>query len=57
MKNVDLWKLLDNEVQRHQIEWHWVKGHSGHPENERCDELARNAAEGEEQLEDTGYIS
>ena len=57
VKNVDLWKLLDNEVQRHQIEWHWVKGHSGHPENERCDELARNAAEGEEQLEDTGYIS
>ena len=30
-------------AQRHQMEWHWVKGHSGHPENERCDQLAREA--------------
>lgn len=55
VKNVDLWKLLDIEVQRHEVDWHWVKGHSGHPENERCDELARDAATNPEKLEDTGY--
>lgn len=40
VKNVDLWQRLDEAVQRHQVEWHWVRGHSGHPENERADELA-----------------
>lgn len=40
VKNQDLWQLLDAEAQRHQVEWHWVKGHAGHPENERADELA-----------------
>lgn len=54
VKNVDLWKALDAEVQRHQIEWHWVKGHAGHAENERVDDLARAAAENPTQ-EDTGY--
>ncbi|SDZ92630.1 ribonuclease HI [Alkalimonas amylolytica] len=44
VKNQDLWQRLDTASQRHQINWHWVKGHSGHPENERCDELAREAA-------------
>jgi ribonuclease HI len=44
VKNRDLWEVLDALSQRHQIGWHWVKGHGGHPENERCDELARNAA-------------
>jgi ribonuclease HI len=43
VKNQDLWEVLDAEVPRHHIEWHWVKGHSGIPGNERCDELA-NAA-------------
>jgi ribonuclease HI len=43
VKNRDLWEALDQIVQRHHIEWHWVKGHSGHPENERCDQLAREA--------------
>ena len=43
VKNRDLWEALDQIVQRHQIEWQWVKGHSGHPENERCDQLAREA--------------
>ncbi len=43
VKNQDLWEELDIEVQRHQVRWHWVKGHSGHPENERADELAREA--------------
>lgn len=40
VKNADLWKLLDQQNQRHKVEWKWVKGHSGHPENEKADELA-----------------
>ena len=43
VKNADLWKRLDDLVSRHQIEWRWVKGHAGHPENERADALARGA--------------
>jgi ribonuclease HI len=43
VKNVDLWQRLDGLVPSHQVRWHWVRGHDGHPENERCDELA-NAA-------------
>ncbi|WP_316674210.1 ribonuclease HI [uncultured Tolumonas sp.] len=58
VKNVDLWLLLDSEIQRHEVEWFWVKGHSGHPENERCDELARNAAlAADSRLIDSGYPS
>ncbi len=41
VKNVDLWKQLDAAQARHQVSWEWVKGHAGHPENERADELAR----------------
>ena len=41
VKNVDLWKRLDAAAARHEIEWRWVKGHAGHPDNERADELAR----------------
>ena len=44
VKNVDLWQRLDETAGRHDIEWHWVKGHAGHPENERADQLARDAA-------------
>ncbi len=40
VKNQDLWELLDTETARHDVRWHWVKGHSGHPENDRADELA-----------------
>ena len=40
VKNIDLWKELDNLVEKHHITWHWVKGHSGHPENEIADQLA-----------------
>jgi ribonuclease HI len=40
VKNADLWRLLDEQNQRHRVEWHWVKGHSGHPENEIADRLA-----------------
>lgn len=45
VKNADLWQILDPLTQRHQIIWHWVKGHSGHIENERVDALARQAIE------------
>ncbi len=40
VKNQDLWKRLVTVVSQHDVDWHWVKGHSGHPENERADELA-----------------
>lgn len=40
VKNQDLWQMLDKETSRHRVSWHWVKGHSGHPENERADALA-----------------
>jgi len=43
VKNVDLWKMLDSAFGRHRVRWHWIKGHAGHPENERADELAREA--------------
>jgi ribonuclease HI len=42
VKNQDLWQELDQEIARHDIEWIWVKGHAGHIENERADELARS---------------
>ncbi|AWK13268.1 ribonuclease HI [Candidatus Fukatsuia symbiotica] len=44
VKNVDLWQRLDSAIQHHQVTWIWVKGHAGHLENERCDELARIVA-------------
>ncbi|WP_028118038.1 ribonuclease HI [Ferrimonas senticii] len=45
VKNLELWQRLDAVNQKHQVQWHWVKGHSGHPLNERCDELAKEAAQ------------
>lgn len=45
VKNQDLWQELHAATQRHEIEWRWVKGHAGHDENERVDDLARHAAE------------
>jgi ribonuclease HI len=40
VKNADLWRRLDEVAAKHDMEWHWVRGHAGHPENERADELA-----------------
>jgi len=40
VKNVDLWQALDAAADRHEVRWHWVRGHAGHPENERADALA-----------------
>lgn len=45
VKNAELWQALDEARQRHDVNWHWVKGHAGHPENERADELARKGME------------
>lgn len=44
VKNDDLWKELDSLVQQHDVRWTWVKGHAGHPENEKADELANKGA-------------
>lgn len=43
LKNADLWQRLDAAAQRHQVQWHWVRGHNGHAENERVDALANRA--------------
>jgi ribonuclease HI len=43
VKNADLWRKLSKEAQRHQIRWHWIKGHSGHEGNELADALANKA--------------
>jgi len=45
VKNVDLWQELDNLIQQHDVRWHWVKGHSGHRENEIADQLANRGIE------------
>jgi len=45
VKNVDLWQKLDEVAHRHDVKWHWVKGHAGHPENERADALANKGIE------------
>ncbi|MCD8216968.1 MAG: ribonuclease HI [Clostridiales bacterium] len=53
VKNIDLWHRLLAAMKPHEVTWHWVKGHDGHPENERCDQLATSAADGDDLLEDT----
>ena len=56
VKNIDLWKRLLKAKEIHQVTFHWVKGHDGHPQNERCDELATAAADSETLIEDTGIL-
>jgi ribonuclease HI len=53
VKNVDLWQRLERAIETHDVKWHWVKGHSGHAENERADELARLAIR---QLKDASIL-
>ena len=55
VKNVDLWKRLLTAKERHQVKFIWVKGHDGHPQNERCDALATSAADGNNLLDDVLY--
>lgn len=52
VKNIKLWQRLLKAMESHQVTFHWVKGHDGHPENERCDQLATSAADGSGLLED-----
>lgn len=52
VKNVELWQRLLKAMEPHRVTFHWVKGHDGHPENERCDRLATTAADGDGLLED-----
>ena len=54
VKNIDLWKRLLKAKEIHQVTFHWVKGHGGHPQNERCDELATTAADSGNWLKDLG---
>ena len=54
-KNIDLWLRFDKVFQKHRVAFHWIKGHAGHPENERCDRLAVEAYHQPNLPEDTGY--
>ena len=55
VKNIDLWKRLLKAEEGHRVSFHWIKGHAGHPQNERCDTLATQAADCEKLQRDTGY--
>jgi len=55
--NVDLWKQLLPLLRTHKVTFHWLRGHAGHRENERCDELARAFAAGPDLPEDTGFTA
>ena len=54
---MDLWLRFDAVYHRHRVSFNWLKGHAGHPENERCDQLAVAAYNGDNLQEDTGYIA
>ncbi len=56
VKNIDLWKKLLKVMEPHQMDFVWVKGHDGHPENERCDLLATSAADGTKLMEDVEIV-
>lgn len=57
VKNIDLWKRILELSKKHSITFEWVKGHDGHPENEKCDELAKNAATSLDLIDDIGFLS
>ena len=54
VKNIDLWKRLLQVKEPHNVSFYWVKGHDGHPQNERCDQLATTAADGDDLIVDEG---
>ena len=56
LQNADLWQRMDSVVKSHDISWKWVKGHAGIPENERCDQLANEAAELPNNPTDIGFV-
>ena len=56
VKNRDMWEMLLPLLNKHQIKWHWVRGHVGHPENERCDVIAKNQASQSGLPPDQGFI-
>ena len=56
VKNIDLWKALLTAMESHKVHFIWVKGHDGHPENERCDHLATSAADGIDLLDDVELV-
>lgn len=56
VKNADLWKRLLAAKEPHDVKFVWVKGHAGHPENERCDQLATAAADGSARIPDTAFV-
>jgi len=55
--NVDLWKRLLKAMEPHSVSFEWIKGHTGHPENERCDKLATQSADSDDLLIDEGFLS
>ncbi len=55
-KNIDLWQRFIPLYNKHKVKLKWVKGHTGHPENEKCDQMAVSAAESDNLLEDEGFI-
>jgi ribonuclease HI len=55
--NIDLWKRLLKAMEPHSVTFEWIKGHTGNPENERCDELATNSADSDDLLIDEGFLS
>jgi ribonuclease HI len=57
VKNVDLWKQFIGLYRQHHVTFQWIKGHAGHPENERCDQLAVEASQNGYLKEDTGYLA
>ncbi len=54
VKNADLWQRLDEARKRHEVSWHWVRGHAGHPENERADQLAQLGIAEQEEIAKSG---
>ena len=56
VKNQDLWKRMPALLERHEVRFHWLKGHAGHAENERCDELARAEASKKGLPDDEGFM-